>query len=308
MENNNEYAPQNFNQQFEEEKRKYELCENNPNWSKAISKWEDEPCLEGRIKFLLDYCEDDMEKFEKFAERAVKLLTDENNRFERLLLNQNDSSYPCQLENMKVSKEKKDSFKIECIEQFSFSNKGKGDRDFGWHRLLNDEPEANTQRGNSLTSCQKAAKDIICSDLPGEKEIKSNVNIEEWKKFLVKCPKLIQYCTGTILYKVKYKDNTVSYYLSTDTRDHLFSKRNKISELYTRYLYETIRKDDDGWEYVTWSYKEDSNKIDPYLKKGKIEIRRQENKWSFKEPPDINLCISVDELADKLKNQLIFSL
>ena len=226
---------------------------------------------------------------------------DENNRFERLLLNQNGSSYPCQLENMKVSKEKKDSFKIKSVQQFTFSNKGKGDRDFGWHRLLNDEPEDKTQRGNSLTSCQKAAKDIICSDLPREKEIKSNADIEEWKQLLVKCPKLIQYCTGTIIYKVTYGDGTSSYYLSTDTRDHLFGKRNKISELYTRYLYETIHEDGDEWEYVTWSYKDDSRLIDCYLKKDNIEIRRKSGKWEFKIIADIDSSISVDDLVTKLK-------
>ncbi|SHK80027.1 hypothetical protein [Xylanibacter ruminicola] len=307
MANNNEYAPQNFNQQFEEEKRKYELCKDSA-WSEAISQWEDEPCLEGRIKFLLDYSNGNVEDFKKYAERAVELLKDENNRFERLLLNQNGSSYPCQLENMKVSKEKKDSFKIEHIEQFSFSNKGKGDRDFGWHRLLNDNPEEyTTPRKDSLVKCQEAAKNIICNNLPEETEIEPNSDLEEWKQLLVKCPKLIRYCTGTIIYKVTYGDGdgTSSYYLSTDTRDHLLGKRNKISELYTRYLYETIHEDNDDWEYVTWSFKEESQEIDSYLKKGEIEIRRQKNKWSFKGQLSFNECMSVDDLAYELKKSII---
>ncbi|MBO4906148.1 MAG: hypothetical protein J5486_03800 [Bacteroidaceae bacterium] len=298
MENNNEYSPQNFNQQFEEEQRKYELCKD-PAWLAAISKWEDIQCLEGRIKFLLD-CSNTVHDFETNAKRAEKLLTDENNLFERLLLNQKDSSYPCQLEDMKVSKEKKESFRIKNVEQFTFSNKGKGDRDFGWHRLLNDNHEEYTApRKDSLAKCQEAAKNIICNNLPEGTEIKPNSDIEEWKQLLVKCPKLIQYCTGTILYRVTYTDDTISYYLSTDTRDHLFSKLKKISELYTRYLYETIHTD--GWEYVTWSYKEDSYEIDTYLKKGNIIIRRKGEKWSIEGLPEAKSDLSVDKLAAILR-------
>jgi hypothetical protein len=99
-------------------------------------------------------------------------------------------------------------------------------------------------------------------------------------------------------------DGTSSYYLSTDTRDHLLGKRNKISELYTRYLYETIHEDKDDWEYVTWSFKEESQEIDSYLKKGEIEIRRQKNKWSFKGQLSFNECMSVDELAYELKKSI----
>ncbi len=301
MEKNEKYAPQNFNQQFEEEKRKYELCKDSV-WSEAISKWEDSPCLEGRIKFLLDYCGDDVMKFEEYAERAVKLLQNENNLFERLLLNQKDSSYPCQLENMKVSNVKQTLFDIKSVEQFSFFNKGKGDRDFGWHRLLNDNPdEYKDQRQDSLNACQEAVKNIICKELPKENKITPNTEIVEWKKFLVKCQKLIKYCTDTIIYKVTYKDNTISYYLSTDTRDHLFGKRNKVSELYTRYLYETIHKDGDGWEYATWSYKDDCQVVDSYLKKGEIEIRRKGDYWCFKGLERIDNKISVDELVKLLK-------
>lgn len=301
MEKNKKYAPQNFNQQFEEEKRKYELCKDSA-WSEAIRNWEDYPCLEGRIKFLLDYCCDDVTKFEEYAEIAVKLLQNENNLFERLLLNQKDSSYPCQLENMKVSNEKQTLFNIISVEQFSFFNKGKSDRDFGWHRLLNDNPdEYKKQRQDSLNACQEAAKNIICKELPKEKKITPNTEIVEWKKNLVKCPKLIKYCTNTILYKVTYKDTIISYYLSTDIRDHFFSKRNKVSELYTRYLYETIHKDGDGWEYATWSYKDNCKVIDPYLKKGEIEIRRKGDYWCFKGLESIDNIISVDELVKMLK-------
>lgn len=297
-----ESISQNFNQQFEEEKRKYKLCSTNSNWKDVISKYEDEVYFEGRIKFLLDYSGDSLESFKQYADRAIVLLKDKDCLFERLLLNQEGSSYPCQLENMPLSEEKKMEFHIKTVKQYTFSNKGKSNRDFGWHRLLNDKPDDykdQNQRMNSLKACQEAAKAIICNNQPLPKEITPCINIEEWKRILIKCPKLIKYCTNTIMYCVTYNDD-VCYYLSTDKRNHLFAKRNKISELYTRYLYEKIEGEGNGWEYVTWSYKDGSTAIDPYLKKGNIEIRRKGNRWQFNGLEDIDNNILVDDLAREI--------
>ena len=301
MNNNKEYAPQNYNRQFEEEQLKYELSKNKE-WSDAIITFEDQQCFEGRIKFLLDYSEKKVDKFNEYAKRTVELLNDQNCKFECLLMDIEKSSYPCQLEEMAVPKDKRDSFGIQTIKQFTFSNKGKSDRDFGWHRLLNDNPDEYVgQRKDSLIACQNAAKDIICNEFSSEVTLPPK-SICEWKQLLIKCPKLIKYCVGTIMYHVTHKDDpNTTYYLSTDTRDHLFSKRNKIAELYTRYLFEKIHQEGDGWEYITWSYKDNCNSIDCYLKKDNIEIRRKSGKWEFKKIADIDSSISVDDLVTKLK-------
>lgn len=301
--NTTEYAPQNFNDQFEEEKRKYQLSSKSEDWKKEIQKTEDNSRLEGRIKFLLDYANEDLNMFKKCAENAITLLNASDHAFERLLMNDSNSSYPCQLEDMVVSKQIKDSFNIERIEQFSFSNKVKGDRDFGWHRLLNDKPDNYSDpRKDSLTKCQVICKNLISQDLEIKEPINPNSGVDDWKKRLIDCPALIEYCTGTIIYKVTDSNENVIYYLSTGNPNKLFGKKNKISELYTRYVYEKLGGKTSGWEYVEWTYKDDCKVIDAYIKKDIIVVKHNANGWSAEKiEEDLNKK-TIEEIIDDLKN------
>lgn len=291
--------PQYFNMQFKEERIKYNLS-NTKEWPEAIAKYEDNDCLIGRILFLLKYCEKtadsyDLKLFKKYAESAIKLLPAKNHQLERLLLNNKNSSYPLQLEDMGLSKQKKEEFNIEKVEQFSFFNKGKENRDFGWHRLLNDDPneyDKQPARKKGLANCQEACKQIICDDnMNPSTEVQTSSNIDEWKQLLVDCPQLIDYCTGTILYKVTYKadpqgNSRTQYYLSKGGRNSLFNKKNKISELYLRYIYEKLHEsnDDDKWEFKTWSYTDGKKSIECSIQydNNNISIIRNNDKWKFK--------------------------
>lgn len=256
-------VPQNFTSQFEEEQKKFELSKDNKELKQTIEKHEDDPTLVGRIKFLIDYCKSNVDKFNKCAENAIALLKDEHNMFELLLMNDKLSSYPCLLENMKISKQRKEMFGINKIEQFSFFNKGKGNRDFGWHRLLNDEPESfGNPRKDSLSSCQAACMRIIDNQLNLKSSITFKNEIEDWKKMLIDCPDLIKYCKGTIIYRVTFNDNSKRYYLSTGTKDGFFKKKNKISDLYLRYVYEKLNKKcPDTWDVPEWSYNDNATEI-----------------------------------------------
>lgn len=309
--NTTEYAPQNYNEQFEEEQRKYHLYNKSDEWKNAIQETEDTPCLEGRILFLLDYANDDLDTFKKCSGNAIALLKANYNMFERLLMNDSSSSYPCQLDDMVVSKLIKGNFHIERIEQLTFSNKGKGDRDFGWHRLLNDNPDNYSDpRKTSLQKCQEACKELIIGDLQLKKTLSPNKDVEEWKKLLIDCPALIKYCTGTIIYKVTYnndEEEKVIYYLSKGNLNKLFGKKNKISELYTRYVYEKLGGNDSGWEYVEWTYNEDCNFIDAYLKKGDVKVKHSTQGWETENLTEDLNSKTIAEIINILKATTFFS-
>lgn len=315
----NKYVPQNFNQQFEEEKIKFDLMQK-VDWANAIMEYEDNECLEGRILFLLNYCNNgdvyDLDQFKKCAENAINLLTAKEHQFERLLLNNKDSSYPCQLEDMLLSGQKKKEFGISSVEQFSFFNKGKDNRDFGWHRLLNDNPKdyQSKKRKNSLEKCQAACKSLLVAEegTLGETIIfpSEEIKDEEWKRLLVACPKLITCCTGSIIYRIKYddKDETQQYYLSTGSKNGLFNKKNKISELYLRYVYENL-KEDNNWQFNEWSFKDNQEIIEnreiecSITNPSKnITVKRIKNEWIVEgSDAGIEKDASIDDVIKALK-------
>lgn len=309
----NKYVPQNFNQQFEEEKIKFDLMQK-AGWANAIMEYEDNECLEGRILFLLNYCSNgdgcDLDQFKKCAENAINLLTAKEHQFERLLLNNKDSSYPCQLEDMLLSGQKKKEFGISSVEQFSFFNKGKDSRDFGWHRLLNDNPKdyQSKKRSESLMKCQTTCESLMKAKEDTLKEpITLSEGLDEWKRLLVARPSLIAYCTGSIIYRITYDDETKQYYLSTGSKNGLFNKKNKISELYLRYVYEILHDEDKNWQFNGWSFKdsqEESRIIDCSITNPSknITVTRIKKEWIV-EGSDavINRNASINDVIKALK-------
>lgn len=201
--------------QRKEEKLKAELIVKDSIWESEIVKYEQHKYFYGQIGFLLGYAlvedEYNIELFRLYAEKASKLFSEHLNSsefiLERALLTKGNGN-----DNYLIWKNSNLCF---CLSSAGTLRQ----REENWRRVFRD---TRTNRGNQ---CLKALLD----DTRSLKQIiKDADKIDDWRKYIIREPQLIQYCNQRLLRK---DNDTYIRLLGSSRLSHYHV------ELYTYYVY-----------------------------------------------------------------------
>lgn len=206
--------------QRKEEKLKAILINENSEWEKEFIKYEKHKYFYGQIGFLIEYSNVndryDIELFKSYAEKASvffsKHLNSDDYILERALLTKGNGN-----SNYLIWKNSNLSF---CLSSSGTLRQ----REENWRRVFRNMDK---NRGNQ---CLKA---LLDDNRPLEDIIKDADVIEDWRKYVIKEPKLIQYCNQKML----RKDSDTSVRLLGSSRLSHYHV-----ELYTYFIYHSLKK------------------------------------------------------------------
>lgn len=206
--------------QRKEEKLKAELIIKDSRWEAELVKLEKHNYFYGQIGFLLEYAnsEDvyDIELFRKYAEKASYLFSNYLNSpdflLERALLTKGNSK-----DNYLIWKNSNLSF---CLPSIGTLRQ----REENWRRVFRDK---GVNRGN------QCLKELLDDNRLLNEIVKDADKINDWRKYIIKEPNLIQYCNQRLLRK---ENDTYVRLLGSSRLSHYHV------ELYTYYLYFSLLK------------------------------------------------------------------
>nr|WP_321405402.1 DUF262 domain-containing protein [uncultured Carboxylicivirga sp.] len=254
--------------QRKEEKLKAILINENSEWEKEFIKYEKHKYFYGQIGFLIEYSNVndryDIELFKSYAEKASVLFSKHLNSddyiLERALLTKGNGN-----SNYLIWKNSNLSF---CLSSSGTLRQ----REENWRRVFRNMDK---NRGNQ---CLKA---LLDDNRPLNDIIKDADVIEDWRKYVIKEPKLLQYCNQKML----RKDSDTSVRLLGSSRLSHYHV-----ELYTYFIYHSLKKKNKhetikykyvdvrgGSEYAhltidNWSYKRKTYSLSLYYDESSNEF------------------------------------
>jgi hypothetical protein len=205
--------------QKQEERLKAKLILNDSNWESEIIKYEKHDYFYGQIEFLLDYSlvesNYNLEMFKRYAEKASELFSNYLNSpellLERALLTKGNGN-----DNYLV---KKNSNLCFCLPSTGTLRQ----REENWRRVFRDK---DVNRGHQ---CLK----YLLDDSRSLHQIINDADIiNDWRKYVIKEPQLIQYCNQRMIRK---DNDTYIRLLGSSRLSHYHV------ELYTYYLYFSLK-------------------------------------------------------------------
>jgi hypothetical protein len=162
-------------EQFSEEKLKAKLILQNDDWNRAIIEIENHKYFNGQIGFLLQWSENNLERFLEYAEKSKAIFGDNGLNhfdgflFERALLATGDYL---------LKRNSNHSFLINY------------ERDISWKRLLRDD---NEKREILKSLIQKISIDTLSDDLKNSINDFSDKN--DWRYYFIKQSEMIDACS-----------------------------------------------------------------------------------------------------------------
>ena len=185
-----------------QEKKKLELMQSDPRWIDAINKGEKHWYLGSNLTFLIDFAENDVEKFKEYYKKFDEIFKEdrEDFLFQRALLAKGD-------------------YLVErgygyCGEYFSFCNFNDNprDKDDNWRSVFFDKEKSQIVKG--LLDDSRSLEYIIDSYIYDE---------DDWSYFFIKYPEILKYCKNFFIQANRYMIRVLTKTLSSSYHVEYYS-------------------------------------------------------------------------------------
>ncbi len=161
-----------------QEKKKLKLMQSDKGWADAINKAEKHQYLGSNLTFLIDFSENDVEKFKEYYKKFDEIFKEdkENFLFQRALLAKGDYLVGCRYGRHG--------------EYFSFCNFSNNPRykDDNWRSVF-----FNKEKGQILKE--------LFEDKRNLEKIIDDFNIIDWRYYFIKYPQILKYCINFFIQK-----------------------------------------------------------------------------------------------------------
>lgn len=208
-----------------EEIRKAGLIVKDPGWEELLHTYEQHKYFYGQVGFLLDFSEEDITNFEKYAAKAAKLYTPEmleskEHKLERALLSIGNYLIEVGQYNHGF-----------CLPKYGTSRL----RDENWRSVF-DNKERSQYLKELLDRIDVEAIDISLDKIIDE-ALESD-RLEEWRHLIIACPETIEACEAR---QVRFENNSQNIYILSKTR-----MSGYYAELWTYQFFATYLNSDEA--------------------------------------------------------------
>ncbi|WP_314991485.1 DUF262 domain-containing protein [uncultured Campylobacter sp.] len=185
-----------------QEKKKLELMQSDPRWIDAINKGEKHWYLGSNLTFLIDFAENDVEKFKEYYKKFDEIFKEdrENFLFQRALLAKGDYLV-----------ERGYGYGGEYFSFCNFNNNPR-DKDDNWRDVFFDKEKSQIVKG--LLDDNRSLEYIIDSYIYDE---------DDWSYFFIKYPEILKYCKNFFIQANRYMIRVLTKTLSSSYHVEYYS-------------------------------------------------------------------------------------
>jgi len=185
-----------------QEKKKLELIQSDPRWIDAINKGEKHWYLGSNLTFLIDFAENDVEKFKEYYKKFDEIFKEdrENFLFQRALLAKGDYLV-----------ERGYGYGGEYFSFCNFNNNPR-DKDDNWRSVFFDKEKSQIVKG--LLDDNRSLEYIIDSYIYDE---------DDWSYFFIKYPEILKYCKNFFIQANRYMIRVLTKTLSSSYHVEYYS-------------------------------------------------------------------------------------